>query len=90
MISTYAQINKNVEMVTMKLEENGKFPINPELPVLVYKNVFNFAGGDPASTIEKVFAENNWAGSWRDGIYSFHHYHSTAHEALGIYTDIPK
>ena len=85
MMSTNAQINKKTKMETLKLEENGNFPNNQELPVLVYKNVFDFTGGNPASTIEKVFAENNWGGSWRDGIYNFQHYHSTAHEALGIY-----
>lgn len=72
-------------METLKLEQNGNFPNNPELPVLVYRNVFDFTGNDLAATIEKVFAENNWGGSWRDGIYNFQHYHSTAHEALGIY-----
>ena len=31
-----------------------------------------------------MFALNGWGGSWRDGIYPFPHYHSTAHEVLGI------
>ena len=31
-----------------------------------------------------MFAANRWPRQWRDGIYPFHHYHSTAHEALGI------
>ena len=25
-----------------------------------------------------------WLGAWVDGIYAFHHFHSTAHEVLGI------
>lgn len=80
-----AQTNNNVKIVTLQLEENGNFPNNPKLPVLLYKNVFDFSNGDPAATIEKVFAENNWGGSWRNGIFSYHHYHSNSHEALGVY-----
>ena len=80
-----AQTNKNAEIVILQLEENGNFPNNKNLPVLLYKNVFDFSEGDPAETIEKVFSENNWSGSWRNGIFSYHHYHSNSHEALGIY-----
>lgn len=57
--SMNARTNKNVEIVTLRLEENGNFPNNSNFPVLLYKNVFDFAEGDPASTIEKVFAANN-------------------------------
>lgn len=85
MMSTNAQINKKAEIIALKLKANGDFPNNPELSVLVYKNVFDLSGRDPASIIEKVFSKNNWGGSWRNGIYNFQHYHSTAHEALGIY-----
>ena len=85
MIYTNGQINENAEMVTLTLNENGNFPNNPELPVLVYKNVFELNDKDPASTIETIFSKNEWGGMWRNGIYSFHHYHSTAHEALGVY-----
>ncbi|MGM0621226.1 MAG: hypothetical protein ACQETJ_09300 [Bacteroidota bacterium] len=81
-----AQTNKNTEFVTLQLEENDNFPNNSNLPVLLYKNVFDFAEGDPASTIEKVLAANNWNNSWRNGIFSYQHYHSTAHEALGVYS----
>ncbi|MFW5774346.1 MAG: hypothetical protein ACOCWD_06660 [Tangfeifania sp.] len=80
-----AQTNKNAEIITLHLKENGKFPNNPKLPVLLYKNVFDFSEGDPAAVIEKLFTENNWGGSWRNGIFSYHHYHSNTHEALGVY-----
>lgn len=85
MIQSNAQINAETDVKTLQLKENGNFPNNPDLPVLLYKNVFVFDGGDLASTIEKVLASNNWGGSWRNGIYNFQHYHSTAHEALGVY-----
>ncbi len=81
-----AQINMNSEMITIRFEENGDFPNNPKLPVLLYKNVFDFGQEDGPAVIEKVFESNNWKGSWRNGIYNFQHCHSTAHEALGVYS----
>ena len=81
-----AQNSDKIEMISIQLEENGNFPNNPELPVILYKNAFDFGNSDdPASVIERKLKENNWGGSWRNGIYTFQHYHSTAHEALGVY-----
>jgi uncharacterized protein YjlB len=37
-----------------------------------------------ASQCEQLFARNGWLGVWVDGIYSFHHFHSTTHEVLGV------
>ncbi len=34
--------------------------------------------------MEAGFAAQGWTGAWRNGIYRFHHFHSTAHEVLGI------
>lgn len=59
---------------------DGGIPNSP-LPVLVYHDVT--AARDPGSA-EAAFAANGWRGSWRNGIFSFHHFHSTAHEVLAI------
>jgi uncharacterized protein YjlB len=48
------------------------------------------SGGDPASRFEHLFSVHHWSGSWRNGIYNFHHYHSIAHEVLGVYSGTAK
>jgi uncharacterized protein YjlB len=70
-----------------RLADDGTFP-NSVLPALIYKAAVAARGGDPAAAFETLFARHGWEGSWRDGLYTFHHYHSTAHEVLGVYSGI--
>jgi uncharacterized protein YjlB len=58
-------------------------PNNPTLPLVLYRGALG-AEGDLAARCEKMFKANGWPGAWRNGIYGHHHYHSTAHEVLGI------
>ncbi len=66
-------------------KDDGKIP-NNKLPLILYKHAFDSGGSEGASWLEQRFAKNNWTNSWRNGIYAFHHYHSTSHEVLGIYS----
>lgn len=67
-----------------RFADDGAIP-NSRLPLLVWRSVLpSGEGGDPAAACEKVFARHGWADGWRWGIYDFHHFHSTAHEVLGV------
>ncbi len=65
---------------TLVLTPDGGIP-NSRLPVLIYHGL---GVVDDAANAERTFAEHGWRGAWRDGIFGFHHFHSTAHEVLAI------
>jgi uncharacterized protein YjlB len=67
-----------------QLPPHGNIP-NSHLPLLVYEHAVRLESDDPATIFEELFEENGWGDTWRNGIYNYHHYHSTAHEVLGVY-----
>ncbi|RYH20129.1 MAG: cupin domain-containing protein [Alcaligenaceae bacterium] len=67
---------------SLQLAETAQFP-NSAQPVLLYRSVVP-ADAHSAEAFESLFARNGWPPAWRDSIYDYHHYHSTAHECLGI------
>jgi uncharacterized protein YjlB len=67
------------------LKDDGLIPNNRRLPLLIYKAALELTENDPAGFVERLLSSHQWGGTWRNGIYSYHHYHSTAHEVLAVY-----
>ena len=66
----------------MKLEvwhapPGEEIPNHPSFPVLLYRGV-------NAPDVRALFAEHGWGGSWQNGVFDFHHFHSTSHEVLAV------
>jgi uncharacterized protein YjlB len=60
-------------------------PNHPRWPILIYRQVFAVdSKPNLADRFAKDFESHRWQGIWRWGVYPFHHYHSTAHEVLGV------
>jgi uncharacterized protein YjlB len=52
-------------------------PNHPSFPVLIYREV-------NAPDVRALFHAHGWGGSWVNGVFEFHHFHSTSHEVLGV------
>jgi uncharacterized protein YjlB len=69
----------------LKLEffaDDGVFP-NSRLPLFYYGAAIAPHKASPEA-MERLFADGGWPPAWRYTVYTYHHYHSTAHEVLGI------
>ncbi len=68
---------------TLRFTDDGRIP-NSRFPVLLYRAVLPPETEDLAATFETLFRRHGWPAQWRAGVYAIHHYHSTAHETLGV------
>jgi uncharacterized protein YjlB len=73
---------KNIHVLSYSLHADGFFP-NNVLPLIVYKSGLELKA--TPDKIKKMLKSNLWEGCWSGGVYTYHHYHSTAHEVLCVY-----
>lgn len=74
---------KEQKIIPHRLNDNGSIPNNPDLPLLLYQQVFE-PGDNLKERFEEAFQQNGWVGSWINGVFDYHHYHSRSHEVLGV------
>lgn len=72
------------ETVELSFANDGATPNNPHFSLLLYRGALDLDRGHAGASIESMFGANGWDGFWRNGVYPYHHYHSTCHEALGV------
>ena len=60
----------------------ARIPNHPSFPILIYRGVEAAALGP--GRCRSLFAGHGWQGSWVNGVFDFHHFHSTSHEVLGV------
>src|ERR1700682_3145206 len=78
-----ARMTLSPSIETHFFADDDIIPNNAVLPLVLYRGALG-SEGDLAARCEEMFEAHGWPKPWRNGIYGHHHYHSTAHEVLGI------
>src|SRR4029078_223364 len=75
----------NIHIDSFSCKRNKNFP-NSKYPILIYRHCLELPKfrNKAVEIVQKIFAKNKWSNSWQNGIYDFHHYHSTTHECMAI------
>jgi len=64
--------------------DKGEDVPNSALPVLIFRSLLAPGARDKANAFRERFRKGQWTGLWTDTIFDYTHFHSNAHEALGI------
>ncbi len=74
---------QNEAATAIFLQPTTGIPNNQKLPLLLYRQVFK-ESTNLGHQFREAFKQNNWSGTWANGVFSYHHHHSRAHEVLGV------
>lgn len=71
------------QVETLEFAPGACVPNSP-LPVMLVRGALDAPVDD--REVHALYRANGWGGTWTWTVYDFHHYHSTAHEALAVAT----
>ena len=75
---------QKINIIRNILSDDGQFPNNALLPLLIYQKAMNLPGTGRTKMVMEFLETNGWVNAWENGVYDYHHYHSSAHEVLVI------
>jgi uncharacterized protein YjlB len=70
-----------MELETWRAPAGDRIPNHPRFDVLIYRGVPEASSPEAA---RELLGRHGWGGSWVDGVFDFHHFHSNAHEVLAV------
>src|SRR4051794_8945965 len=79
-------VKPDAKILQFQLRDDGTFPNNPKLPLIFYHGALQLPEHGGAALVEELLESHRWEGTWRNGIFSYQHYHSIAHEVLAVYS----
>ncbi|MBW9115623.1 cupin [Rhizobium cauense] len=71
-----------MQVYAITFKKSDWVPNNPAFPVLLYRSVFLTEDG--SEDFARLFTSHGWQGVWRNGVFDYQHYHTGAHEVLGV------
>lgn len=80
-LATGDESTNPLSVIRVWLRSDGTFPNNERYPLLVFKLAMEDPRREPLEG-EQLLVANGWTAPWAWGVFSYHHYHSKAWEAL--------
>ncbi|HEY0741304.1 MAG TPA: cupin domain-containing protein [Chryseosolibacter sp.] len=75
---------QHVNIIRHIISDDGTFPNNGHLALIIYRNALHFGSSHDSKDVEQFLESNGWTNSWVNGVLDYHHYHSTTHEVLVV------
>lgn len=66
------------------LDPSGAIPNHPRWPLLIYPEAISEVVG--SDSLRRWIESNEWTDTWTNGIFTYHHFHSNAHEVLACFS----